>query len=89
MKWTAPLRDGGSKVTGYVVEKKQAGSEYWLRVANGIFDGNCHVTDLVENADYEFRVRAVNKAGESEPSASTGTIKVTAYPSKSPGTSNV
>ena len=81
------MRDGGSKVTGYVVEKKQAGSDYWLRVnASSVFDGHCHATDLIENAEYEFRVKAVNKAGESEPSSTTGNIKITAYPSKKKAT---
>ncbi len=38
------------------------------------------VDDLAENGVYEFRVRAVNRAGESEASASSGAFKVSEYP---------
>lgn len=66
---------------GYVVEKKQAGSDFWTK-ANpyNVTDNNYQVTDLVDNVEYEFRVKAVNKAGESEPSSSTGRVKITEFP---------
>ena len=34
------------------------------------------VSGLPEGSDYEFRVRAVNQAGEGEPSGTTGPIKI-------------
>lgn len=34
------------------------------------------VSGLPEGSDYEFRVRAVNQAGEGEPSGTTGLIKI-------------
>ena len=82
MAWSAPVKDGGSKVTGYVVEKKEAGSDFWIRAHSTptVSDTQFVVGDLAENAEYEFRVKAVNKAGESEPSSSTGRIKVTEFP---------
>ena len=34
------------------------------------------IKDLTENGEYEFRVRAVNEAGESDPSMCTHPIKI-------------
>ena len=31
LKWTPPSYDGGAKVTGYVVEKRESGSPLWTR----------------------------------------------------------
>jgi len=81
LAWAPPLKDGGSRITGYIVEKKQAGSEFWVRAHHhNVLEPACLVNDLVENSEYEFRVVAVNKAGESEPSSTTGRIKITEYP---------
>lgn len=81
MEWEAPRSDGGNKITSYIIERKPAGSEFWVKTAT--VDGTkCQIDELIENAEYEFRVKAVNKAGESVPSISTGRIKVTEYPSK-------
>jgi hypothetical protein len=64
-----------------VVEKKQHGNDVWIRAYNyAVPEPNCLVNELVEFAEYEFRVKAVNKAGESEPSSTTGRIKITEYP---------
>lgn len=81
LAWSAPLNDGGSKINGYIIEKKQLGSDYWSRAHSYLVaDSNCVVSDLIDNADYEFRVRAVNKAGESEPSSTTGRVRITEFP---------
>ncbi len=83
LAWDAPLNDGNSKVTGYIVEKRQSPTDSWSRVNNfPVPDTEWVIPDLVENASYEFRIIAVNKAGESEPSLSSGSIKVSEYPSK-------
>jgi hypothetical protein len=64
-----------------VLEKRIAGSDNWSKVNNfPLLDTEWIATDLIENADYEFRVKAYNKAGESEPSYTSGLIKVTEYP---------
>ena len=64
------------------MEKKQAGSDFWVRAAATEGSNHCTVDDLIENCEYEFRVKAVNKAGESEPSISTGRTRITEYPGK-------
>ena len=83
LAWTPPTNDGGSKILGYVVEKKPVGSDQWTKATPyTISDNNVTIGDLPENGEMEFRVRAINKAGESEPSSSTGRVKITEYPSK-------
>lgn len=83
LAWEEPTTDGGSKVLGYVVEKRLAGTDQWVKaLPYTVLDNNVMIGDLPENGEMEFRVRAVNKAGEGEPSASTGRVKITEYPSK-------
>lgn len=83
LSWTPPTNDGGAKIIGYIVEKKPVGSDQWVKaVPYTVTDNNVVVNDLPENGEFEFRVKAVNKAGESEPSSSTGRVKITEYPSK-------
>lgn len=74
LKWTPPKEDGGSPITGYVVEKKDKFGD-WEKVLEVPSDKTaCTVPDLIEGQPYEFRVRAVNKAGPGEPSDATPTI---------------
>ena len=36
LKWKPPHEDGGSKVTGYKVERREVGKPYWTTVASAI-----------------------------------------------------
>ncbi|CAF4189098.1 unnamed protein product [Rotaria sp. Silwood2] len=81
LAWTPPTTDGGSKIVGYIVEKKPIGTEQWTKAAPYmVLDDNVMINDLPENGEFEFRVKAVNKAGEGEPSSTTGRVKITEYP---------
>lgn len=81
--WTPPTNDGGSRITGYIVEKKPVGSDQWTRATPYMaLDNNVTIGDLPENGEFEFRVKAVNRSGESEPSSTTGRVKITEYPSE-------
>jgi len=83
LAWTPPTNDGGSKVTGYIVEKRPVGTDQWLKATPYMaLDNNATITDLPENGEVEFRIKAVNKAGEGEPSSSTGRVKITEFPSR-------
>jgi predicted phage tail protein len=69
LKWTPPTNDGGSPVTGYIVEKREKGNTRWTKAAE-FRTPECKgkVDNLDEGVTYEFRVRAVNEAGPGEPS---------------------
>lgn len=54
---------------GYVIQRKEKGSPYWVHAAQVPANQNHGtVDDLIENQEYEFRVIALNAAGQSEPS---------------------
>ncbi len=68
LEWKEPIDDGGSPITGYIIEKKKVGSPDWMEC--GRVDGNrCKGTarNLVEGEEYQFRIIALNKAGPSDP----------------------
>ncbi|RUS90387.1 hypothetical protein EGW08_001882, partial [Elysia chlorotica] len=69
LTWSPPESDGGSPVTGYVLERMDISGKSWLPVTSQpIKDTAYRVTQLRENVTYEFRVRAQNAVGVSEPS---------------------
>ncbi|KAG8335958.1 myosin light chain kinase activity protein [Homalodisca vitripennis] len=77
LKWEPPTSDGGSKITGYIVEKREGGTAMWARCNDyNIMDCTFTALNLTENSDYEFRVFAVNSVGKSEPSSCTMPVKI-------------
>lgn len=75
LKWLPPVNDGGAPVTGYVIEKREKGSPRWTKAAETHTpDCKAKVDDLDEGVEYEFRVRAVNKAGPGEPSQASKSV---------------
>ncbi|KPJ16777.1 Twitchin [Papilio machaon] len=69
LEWAAPKSDGGAPITGYIVQKKEKGSPYWVNAVHvPPKQTKATVPDLIEGQDYEFRIIAVNQAGQSEPS---------------------
>lgn len=79
LAWKKPDKDGGSPIKGYVVEMQEEGSSEWKKVnePDKLFPTcECVVPNLQELKKYKFRVKAVNAAGESEPSLATGEIPV-------------
>lgn len=68
LKWKKPLDDGGLPLTGYLLEKMDITSGRW--VPAGLVDPDKteqDITGLEPGKKYEFRVKAVNEEGESEP----------------------
>lgn len=69
LEWTPPKNDGGSPITGYIIQKKEKGSPYWTNAVHVPANKNAAtVPDLTEGQEYEFRIIATNTAGQSEPS---------------------
>lgn len=74
--WKAPDFDGGCPIQGYILEKMEKDGDRYERVSPSLVPGLSHVvTGLTENVEYQFRVRAENAAGVSEPSRSTQLMK--------------
>ena len=66
LSWAAPDKDGGAKIENYILELREKGDMKW-RTANlreAVSRTEYTVRDLREGAEYEFRVTAVNKAGQ-------------------------
>lgn len=77
LKWDPPTSDGGSRILGYIIEKREVGSPNWVKCNDyNVVDCKFTAINLVENADYEFRVMAYNNVGRSEPSSCTTPIKI-------------
>ncbi|XP_038155812.1 titin-like [Cyprinodon tularosa] len=78
LSWNKPNYDGGAKITGYIIERKELPDGCWLKCNfTNLMDTFMEVTELTEGAQYEFRVTAKNAAEcFSAPSESTGPITV-------------
>jgi len=78
LSWSPPRNDGGSPVTGYIVESKSSSYYAWTSCSAGVRVGEPHfvVPNLVDGTSYEFRVIAENRAGRSEPSPPSTAVVV-------------
>jgi len=68
LTWSAPLDDGGSPLTGYQLEARLNGGEWQLWELLPPSETTANLQMLIPNTEYQFRVRAANKAGKSDPS---------------------
>uniref|UniRef100_A0A3B4AC97 Titin n=1 Tax=Periophthalmus magnuspinnatus TaxID=409849 RepID=A0A3B4AC97_9GOBI len=78
LSWDKPEYDGGAKVSGYVIERRDLPEGRWTRCNfTNVAETHYDATGLTENSQYDFRVIAKNAAGLfSEPSDNTGPITV-------------
>jgi len=76
LSWDSPDSDGGSALTGYVVEKRDMKRADFVFVANvDASTSQYRATRLFEGCDYMFRVFAENQAGLSQPGETDKPIK--------------
>uniref|UniRef100_A0A4W5NRM3 Titin n=1 Tax=Hucho hucho TaxID=62062 RepID=A0A4W5NRM3_9TELE len=76
LSWKKPQYDGGSLITGYVVERKKLPDGRWMKASfTNVIETQFTISGLTEECEYEFRVIARNASGIfSAPSESTGAI---------------
>lgn len=68
LKWQAPEDDGGKPIHHYQVEKMDVATGNWVPVGRAENDKpEMEVPGLIPGKEYQFRVKAVNAEGESEP----------------------
>jgi hypothetical protein len=65
LRWRAPDDDGGCDITHYVIEKEEDGGR-WVPCGESP-NTQFKVAKLREGHEYKFRVKAVNRMGESKP----------------------
>ncbi|KAM6924463.1 immunoglobulin-like and fibronectin type III domain-containing protein 1 [Xenentodon cancila] len=69
LSWVAPSNTGGSRILGYILEKRKKGSNLWtvVNVVDGLIKEKKYaVKDVIEGMEYEFRVSAINLSGVGE-----------------------
>lgn len=68
LSWQPPEYDGGSPLTGYIIEKFDNKVGGWMRATRLTPDVTDYtVTGFTRGREYNFRVYAENKLGASEP----------------------
>lgn len=68
LTWKESPEDGGSPITHYLVEQREAWKTTWTYVEKKKAPATSHkFARLTEGAEYIVRVKAENKAGQSEP----------------------
>jgi len=77
VQWKPPKDTGGLPLDHYALEKRLKGSNKWTKCPGHIDPNETEATakNLDEGQEYDFRVMAVNKEGESEPLVTSAPIK--------------
>lgn len=83
LSWSGPSYDGGSAVLNYKVEVNPVGQDSWRLLTDTCVSTSYHVSSgLVSGEHYQFRVRACNAYGESEPGEESEVITMSSSASK-------
>ncbi|XP_051543318.1 obscurin-like [Myxocyprinus asiaticus] len=91
--WSPPDSERPVPITGYIVERRKVGAQTWVKVTSTVVSSTKYtISDIHEEASYQFRISAVNDFGQSayleipgtfylEPTASvkTGLVSCSAH----------
>lgn len=66
LNWDDPVDDGGSDLTGFLVERRSPNSQAWRQPVETT-SSKCECMGIVEGQEYIFRVIAKNKYGLGTP----------------------
>jgi len=65
LSWSAPISNGGSAITDYIIEYKLTSGGVWAPFADGVSTNSfTTVLNLSNDTSYSFRVSAVNAIGQ-------------------------
>ena len=75
MSWLAPASDGGSQISGYVLQYRIHGATSWTtdNTDCSVTATSCTVTGLANGTIYEFQVAATNAVDTGDWSATSDT----------------
>uniref|UniRef100_A0A672L2F7 Myomesin-2-like n=1 Tax=Sinocyclocheilus grahami TaxID=75366 RepID=A0A672L2F7_SINGR len=86
LAWKRPKNTGGSKITSYYLDKREAGSVDWKEVSpNPAAHRTFTVENLTSGVFYEFKVQAANLAGVGLPSEPSKAFACEAWTMAEPG----
>nr|KAG5714809.1 hypothetical protein BaRGS_000297 [Batillaria attramentaria] len=68
LSWCGPPFDGGCQVTHYAIEVRESNNQRWTTLTSDCQSTSYHALNLKPERSYQFRVRAGNKLGLSDPS---------------------
>ncbi|XP_060520388.1 titin homolog isoform X2 [Cylas formicarius] len=78
IRWGRPPNDGGSPISSYLVEHRRVGSPHWVRATPlPVLFPELTLSGLEPGWRYQFRVRAENAVGYSDPGEVSDAITVT------------
>lgn len=74
LSWTAPISNGGTSITDYLIEYKTSSASAWTTFNDGVLTtASTTVTGLLDNTAYDFKVSAVNSSGAGNSVSGTAT----------------
>ncbi|XP_065097677.1 myomesin-2 isoform X2 [Paramisgurnus dabryanus] len=86
LAWKRPKHTGGSRITSYYLDKREAGAVLWNEVSSSPATQRIYkVENLTSGLFYEFKVQAANLAGVGMPSDSSKPFACEAWTMAEPG----